>query len=139
MSVEPPGIENVSPALLMPVVSVLTAAAAGGVLCQYGGVTVDLQIPVIIASLLLVGTSFSILIAVNSAYIIRLLQGHRLSRTDLFQNFLMCGPPGQAAFSIQALGGAALSSFGVYSEGLFFQAQIGIIVNAICTYLALIC
>jgi len=139
MSIEPPGLDSVTPSLLMPVISVLTAAAAGGVLCQHGSISINLQIPVIIVSFLLVGISFPVLIAVNSAYIIRLFQGHRLSRKDLFQNFLMCGPSGQVAYAIQALGEAALSSFGTFSEGFFFQAQIGTILNAVCICLALIC
>jgi tellurite resistance protein TehA-like permease len=52
---EPPGMSALSPATQLPLISALTAAAGGAIICSYGELNNRLQVPVIIVSYLLIG------------------------------------------------------------------------------------
>ncbi|KAJ5982054.1 hypothetical protein N7451_012154 [Penicillium sp. IBT 35674x] len=55
VKVQPPGLEAVAPGVLLPLISALTSAAGGSIICRYGALSDRLQIPVIIVSYLEVG------------------------------------------------------------------------------------
>lgn len=56
--VQPPGLEAVAPGVLLPLISALTSAAGGGIICRYGALSDRLQVPVIIVSYLEVGVGY---------------------------------------------------------------------------------
>jgi tellurite resistance protein TehA-like permease len=72
VKVQPPGVKAVTPVVLLPLISTLTSAAGGGVICRYGALSDRLQVPVIIVSYLEVGLGIALAMAFNNVFVTRL-------------------------------------------------------------------
>lgn len=124
IKLQPPGIKAVTPSILLPLISVLTSAAGGAVVCQYGNLSAELQVPVIIVSYLEVGIGLSLAMAFDSIFLARLFDKSSLPLEQIHTDMILCGPFGQGSFALQALGQAVMSgSFAQYNEGSFLTAQ----------------
>jgi hypothetical protein len=120
---EPPGVNALSPATQLPLISALTAAAGGAIICTYGELNNRLQVPVIIVSYLLVGMA-SRSLGFDSLFLTRLFDRSSLKGMKVYQDMILCGPRGQGSFALQALEEVVLDgSFAGYGRGVFLTAQ----------------
>ncbi|KAK5105752.1 hypothetical protein LTR62_002188 [Meristemomyces frigidus] len=101
---EGPGIDEVTPAVLLPLIAALTLAASGGAVCQYGQLGAKLQVPVIILSYLFIGMALPLSVAFDGLFLVRLFDKAFPRQQKVYQLMIVCGPPGQASFALQALG-----------------------------------
>jgi tellurite resistance protein TehA-like permease len=120
----PPGVDALSPTTQLPLIAALTAAAGGGVICQYGQLSTQEQIPVIIISYLFVGMAFPLSLGFDTLFLTRLFDKNSPSGMKIYQEMIVCGPWGQGSFALQGLGQAVLKgSFAAYSKGIFITSQ----------------
>jgi tellurite resistance protein TehA-like permease len=121
---DPPGVSALSPATQLPLISALTAAAGGGILCSYGELNNRLQVPVIIVSYLLIGMGLPLSLGFDSLFMVRLFDRSSPKGMKVYQDMILCGPWGQGSFALQVLGQVVLNgSFEGYGRGVFLTAQ----------------
>lgn len=124
VKVQPPGIKAVTPVVLLPLISALTSAAGGGVICHYGDFSDRLQVPVIIVSYLEVGVGLLLAMTLNDVFVTRLFDQSFPDLEHIYQDMILCGPFGQGSFALQALGEVvSKGSFAEYDRGIFLTAQ----------------
>ncbi|KAK0888113.1 Plasma membrane sulfite pump involved in sulfite metabolism [Friedmanniomyces endolithicus] len=117
---EGPGIDEISPAVFLPLIAALTLAAGGGVTCQYGQLGANLQVPVIILSYLFVGMALPLSVAFDGMFLVRLFDKAVPRQQKVYQLMIVCGPPGQASFALQMLGTCVKSgAFATYDTSSF--------------------
>lgn len=125
LKLQPPGIQNVPPAILLPFIAALTSAAAGGVVCRFGHISARMQVPVIIVSYLEVGAGVACALSIDSIVFSQHFNRNRPTQAKVYQDMILCGPFGQASFALQSLGGAVMNSFAQYRRGIFLTAAAG--------------
>ena len=114
------GIHGVTPAILLPLIAALTLAAGGGVVCRYGELGADLQVPVIVLSYLFVGLGLLLSLPFDAVYLVRLFDRAYPKDKMVYQMMLFCGPPGQGSFALQTLGSAVQrGAFAAYDTSTF--------------------
>ncbi|EEP77843.1 predicted protein [Uncinocarpus reesii 1704] len=124
VQVQPPGIKAVPPATLLPLISALTSAAGGAVICRYGAISPRLQVPMIIVSYLEIGIGLPLAVALETIYLARLFDQSFPTKKEIYQTMILCGPFGQASFALQMLGQAVQrGSFAAYNRGTFITAS----------------
>lgn len=135
---EHPDIDNVPPTILYPSISCITAAASGGALAQYGNMGPDVNVPIILISLLLLGFGLGLTMVFLSAYTIRLLHNSLPGQKHAPTSFVCAGPLGQAAYAL-LLCGTAFKNYGVtyYSDGQFLLPGTGVVVYCLTVLAAL--
>lgn len=113
------GIDCVPPGILLPLIAALTAAAGGGVICRYGELGADLQVPMIIVSYLFLGLGLPLSVAVDAVFLGRLFDKSFPVKQKVYQLMILCGPLGQGSFALQILGNVvqrgAFASYGTSS------------------------
>jgi tellurite resistance protein TehA-like permease len=120
---EPPGVNALSPAAQLPLIAALTAAAGGGVICNYGALSAQLQVPVIIVSYLLIGMALPLSLGFDTLFLTRLFDRSSPSGMKVFQEMIVCGPWGQGSFALQSLGQAVMKgAFASYAKGSFLTS-----------------
>ncbi|KAK2740749.1 hypothetical protein FQN57_005981 [Myotisia sp. PD_48] len=103
--VHPPGIKRMTPVVLLPLIAALTSAAGGAVVCRFGGLSNNLQFPIIVVSYLEIGLGLPLAVSLQTIYLFRLLDQHSFtSINEVYQTMILCGPFGQASFALQMLG-----------------------------------
>jgi tellurite resistance protein TehA-like permease len=136
---EAPGISALSPATQLPLIAALTAAAGGGVVCQYGGLNNRLQVPVIVVSYLLIGMGLPLSLGFDSLFMTRLFDRESPSGLKVYQDMILCGPWGQGSFALQILGQVVLQgSFAGYGRGVFLTANAATPVGFVSIFAGLI-
>ncbi|KAE8160750.1 voltage-dependent anion channel [Aspergillus tamarii] len=124
VKIQPPGVKAVLPGVLLPLISALTSAAGGGVICRYGALGSRLQVPVIIVSYLEVGLGLTLAITLTDIFVTRLFDQSFPAVEEIYQDMILCGPFGQASFALQILGQAVLrDAFADYDRGTFLTAE----------------
>jgi len=101
---EGPGTDAVPPGTLLPLIAALTVAAGGGVICRYGELGADLQVPVIIVSYLFIGLGLPLSVVVDAVFLTRLFDNQFPMKQKVYQLMILCGPLGQGSFALQILG-----------------------------------
>lgn len=104
VGLEASGIDLVPVAIRLPPIAVLTIAAGGGVVCRYGQLATDLQVPIIILSYLCVGAGVFLALMCDAAFLIRLFNQSWPSGKTIYSIMIACGPYGQSSFAMQILG-----------------------------------
>lgn len=98
------GIDLVPVAIRLPPIAALTVAAGGGVICRYGELAPDLQVPVIVVSYLCVGSGVLLALMCDAAFLVRLFDQAWPKGRKIYSIMIACGPYGQASFAMQILG-----------------------------------
>jgi tellurite resistance protein TehA-like permease len=113
-----------SPGVLLPLISALTSAAGGGIICRYGALSDRLQVPVIIVSYLEVGLGLPLAITLSDVFVTRLFNKSFPTIEHIYQDMILCGPFGQGSFALQVLGQAvSRGSFAEYDKSSFLTAE----------------
>ncbi|EYE95214.1 putative malic acid transport protein [Aspergillus ruber CBS 135680] len=124
VKVQPPGVKAILPCVLLPLISALTSAAGGGVLCVYGQISPRLQVPIIIVSYLEIGLALPMALGLSEIFATRLFDRSFPKLEQIYQDMILCGPFGQGSFAFQVLGQAVLKgAFAEYNRGTFLTAQ----------------
>ncbi|KAJ5488785.1 hypothetical protein N7539_003675 [Penicillium diatomitis] len=124
VKVQSPGIKSVTPVILLPLISALTSAAGGGVVCRYGALSDRLQVPILVVSYLEVGLGLALAMAFNDVFVTRLFDRSFPSLEKIYQDMILCGPFGQGSFALQILGYVvAHGRFAEYNSGTFLTAE----------------
>jgi tellurite resistance protein TehA-like permease len=119
----PPGVGGLMPPSQLPLIAALTAAAGGGVICQYAELSPSEQIPVIIVSYLFIGLALPLALGFDTLFLTRLMERESPSGLKVYQEMILCGPWGQGSFALQSLGNVVMSgAFASYSKGVFLTA-----------------
>jgi tellurite resistance protein TehA-like permease len=122
--IQPPGVKAILPGVLLPLISTLTSAAGGGVICRYGALSSRLQVPVIIVSFLEVGLGLALAVTLADTFMTRLFDKSFPSVEEIYQDMILCGPFGQGSFALQILGQAvSRDAFAEYNRGTFLTAE----------------
>lgn len=136
---EAPTIDMVPPGMLLPLISALTAAAGGGVVCRYGELGAGLQVPIIIVSYLFIGLGLPLSVVVDAVFLARLLDRAFPIKQKVYQLMILCGPLGQASFALQILGVCVRrGAFREYDSGMFLDGSSGSTVATASQFLGLI-
>lgn len=107
---------QLSPAIFLPLIGVMTQGTTGGVVVNYSvGLSATLAIPVIIVSFLCIGYALFLAMLYYGIYMHRLLTVGRPAMQKLPSMVVTIGPLGQFATAIQLLGIAA------HTKGYFAQ------------------
>ncbi|EHA21021.1 hypothetical protein ASPNIDRAFT_45733 [Aspergillus niger ATCC 1015] len=127
VKLQAPGIKAIVPAVLLPLISALTSAAGGGVICEYSGIGARLQVPVIIVAYLEVGVGIPMAMAFADVFIARLFEREFMPMDQAYQDMILCGPFGQGSFALLILGQVVRSgAFAAYNRGSFLTAEAAI-------------
>lgn len=124
VKVQPPGVRAILPGVLLPLISALTSAAGGGVICIYGQISPRLQVPIIIVSYLEIGLALPMALGLSEIFATRLFDRSFPKLEQIYQDMILCGPFGQGSFAFQVLGQAvSKGAFAEYNRGTFLTAQ----------------
>ncbi|KAL4924254.1 putative malic acid transport protein [Aspergillus undulatus] len=117
LKMQPSGIEHIPPSFLLPVISILTSAAGGGIICDNSSLSARLQVPAIIVSYMELGTGIALAICIDACIIYHHFDQIYPQYDKAYQDMVLCGPFGQASTALQVLGMAVQHSFGQYNRG----------------------
>jgi tellurite resistance protein TehA-like permease len=106
VKVQPPGVKEMSPQMLLPAIAVLTSAAAGGGLCVYGALNPALQGPVIVVAYLEIGAGLLLAICMVDIFQSRLINRGFPSIEHVYEDMILCGPFGQGSYALLIIGKA---------------------------------
>lgn len=139
VKLQPPGIEDLSPVILLPFIAALTCAAEGGVLCVFDKIGPRLQVPVIIISYLQVGAGLALAGTCDALIIYQHFNRLRPTVDNVYQDMIICGPFGQGSFALQILGRAVVQgSFAKYNRGDFLTAEAAVPIGYVSQFLGLL-
>ncbi|KAJ5633624.1 C4-dicarboxylate transporter/malic acid transport protein [Penicillium herquei] len=123
LKLQAPGVQKLPPAVLLPFVAVLTAAAGGGVICRQCAVSARLKVPVIIVGYIELGSGLAVTSGFNVLIMFQHFNQVHSAAEKVYQDMIICGPLGQGSFALQVLGEAVQGSFGAYHRGTFITAK----------------
>lgn len=139
LKLQPPGISNLPPAILLPFIAALTSAAEGGVLCTSDHINARLQVPVIIVSYLEVGAGLALAAAFDALIFFQHFERTSPKSEKVWQDMIVCGPFGQGSFALQGLGEAVVKgSFGAYNRGDFLTYTAATPIGYVSQFLGLL-
>lgn len=139
LKLQPPGISNLPPSILLPIIAALTSAAEGGVLCTSGHIDSRLQVPVIIISYLEVGAGLALAASFDALIFFQHFDRTSPVPSRVWQDMIVCGPMGQGSFALQGLGEAVLrGSFAAYNRGTFLTAAAATPIGYISQFMGLL-
>lgn len=128
------GLENVSPAILLPVIAALTCAAGGGAICNATPLSPRLQVPLVIVAYLLVGAGLSLGLAYDAVILFQHFSDFYPPVEKVWQDMILCGPFGQGGFALQILGTVVKKSFAAYGRGTLLTDQAAIPISALSQF-----
>lgn len=134
LRLQPSGIENVSPAILLPIIAALTCAASGGDICHATPLSPHLQVPLIIVAYFLVGTGLSLGLAYDAVILVKHFSDFYPPVEKVWQDMILCGPFGQGGFALQILGAAVKKSFAAYDQGTLLTNEAAIPISAVSQF-----
>lgn len=133
------GVDSVPVAIRLPPIAALTVAAGGGVVCRYGQLSPDLQVPIIIVSYLCVGGGVSLALVCDAAFLLRLFDQSWPKGMKIFSIMIACGPYGQSSFAMQILGDVvSRGAFAGSGASNFVSTESEQIVGVCSTLLAIL-
>lgn len=132
-------VECFSPSVLLPLIAALTAAAGGGVVCRYGSISPELQVPVIIVSYLFIGLGLPFSLVIDAAVFIKLCEQGFPRQQNIYQFMILCGPLGQGSFALQILGNCVQrGAFAKYDNSSLVNAAAAKTISTASEWLGLI-
>lgn len=137
--INPPSIAQLLPNTQLPLVAAITAAAAGGSICSEGYLSAEQQVPMILASYLLLGIAMPLVLILDALFLSRLYNETKEGKTQetksnamnlAYQSLVLVGPWSQANCALQRLGKSAMQgSFGPYNRGIMLTSQAAPVVG----------
>lgn len=134
LRLQPSGIENVHPSILLPVIAALTCAAGGGAICNATPLNPRLQVPLIIVAYLLVGAGLSLGLAYDAVILSQRFSAFYPPVEKVWQDMILCGPFGQGGFALQILGAVVKKSFSAYGRGTLLTNQAAIPISVMSQF-----
>lgn len=138
----PPGTDNMPPSVILPAIAALTASSACGIVCFYGKLSARAQVPMIITGYVLLGFGYADAVALIFIYMARLINGGFPNKNQLWMNYIVVGPLGQASVAVQLLSQAASApgnmTFASYNKGTFITASAGQVLGSVGTLAGLL-
>jgi tellurite resistance protein TehA-like permease len=131
---------ELSPAIFLPLISVMTLGTTGGIVVNYSvGMSARLAIPIIVVSYLCIGYAFFLALLYYAIYAHRLIAVGPPEMAKLPAMVITIGPLGQFATAIQVVSTAANTRglFGSYNQGTWLTASAASSVSAASELLAL--
>jgi tellurite resistance protein TehA-like permease len=131
---------ELSPAIFLPLISVMTLGTTGGIVVNYSvGMSARLAIPIIVVSYLCIGYAFFLALLYYAIYAHRLVAVGPPEMAKLPAMVITIGPLGQFATAIQVVSTAANTRglFGSYNQGTWLTASAASSVSAASELLAL--
>jgi tellurite resistance protein TehA-like permease len=131
---------ELSPAIFLPVISVMTLGTTGGIVVNYSvGMSARLAIPIIVVSYLCIGYALFLSLLYYAIYAHRLIAVGPPMKAKLPSLVITIGPLGQFATAIQVVSTAANTRglFGSYNQGTWLTASAASSVSAASELLAL--
>lgn len=95
LRLQPSGIGNVPPAVVLPVIAGLTCAAGGGAICNATPLGPRLQVPLVIVACLLVGAGLSLGLAYDAVILFQHFSDFYPPVEKVWHDMILCGPFGQ--------------------------------------------
>lgn len=131
---------DLSPAVFLPLISVMTLGTTGGVVTRYAvGLSAGAAVPIIVVGYMAIGYAV-ILSLLYYAYLAHKLIAVGMPPPAKLPSLVIAvGPMGQFATAIQVLSSAASTRgfFGDYHEGVWLESSAASSVSAVATLLAL--
>ena len=131
---------ELSPAIFLPLISVMTLGTTGGIVVNYSvGMSARLAIPVIVVCYLCIGYAFFLSLLYYAIYAHRLIAVGPPMKAKLPSLVVTVGPLGQFATAIQVVSTAANTRglFASYNQGTWLTASAAASVSAASELLAL--
>lgn len=132
---------SLSPAIFLPLISVMTLGTTGGIVTRYSvGMSARLAIPIIVTGFMAIGYAFFLSLLYYAIYAHRLLAVGPPMKAKLPSLCVTIGPLGQFATAIQLLSTAANTRglFGSYNRGTWLTASSASSVSAASELIALL-
>ncbi|KAL5333703.1 voltage-dependent anion channel [Aspergillus crustosus] len=100
LRMQPTGIEHIPPLFLLPAISIITSAAAGGILCGNSQLSAHLRVPMVIVSYMELGAGIPLAICVDACILYHHHDGEYPQYDKAYQDMVLCGLFGQASFAL---------------------------------------
>ncbi|KAF3387904.1 Sulfite efflux pump SSU1, partial [Talaromyces pinophilus] len=134
LRLQPSGIGNVPPAILLTIIAPLTCAAGGGTICNATPIGPCLQVPLVIVAYLLVGAGLSLGLAYDAVILFQHFSDFYPLVEKVWQDMILCGPFGQGGFALQILGAVVKKSFAAYGRGTLLTNQAAIPISVLSQF-----
>jgi tellurite resistance protein TehA-like permease len=131
---------TLSPAVLLPLISVMTLGTTGGIVTNYSvGLSAEMGVPIIVTGFVAIGYALFLSFMYYAFLLHKLLAIGLPPPAGIPALVITVGPMGQFATAIQVLSRAASvrGMFGEYAQGTWLQSGSASSVNAAATLLAL--
>lgn len=132
---------TISPAIFLPLISVMTLGSTGGIITRYSeGITPGMAIPIIAVAYMAIGYAFFLSLIYYAFVVHKLLATGLPPPAKIPALMILVGPMGQFATAIQVLSSAASTNglFGSYDRGVWLTGSAASIVSAVATLIALL-
>ena len=132
---------KLSPAILLPLISVMTLGTTGGLITNYSvGLGASMAVPVIVTGYMCIGYAFFLSLLYYAFIAHKLIAVGLPPPMKIPSLVITVGPVGQFATAIQVLSTAASTRgmFGSYNQGTWLQASAASSVSAAATLIALL-
>lgn len=132
---------ELSPAIFLPLISVMTLGTTGGIVVNYSvGMSARLAIPIIIVSYMCIGYAFFLSLLYYAIYAHRLIAVGPPMKAKLPSLVVTIGPLGQFATAIQVVSTAANTRglFASYNQGTWLTASAASTISAASELIALL-
>jgi hypothetical protein len=132
---------DVSPAVFLPLISVMTLGTTGGIVVNYAtGISAAMAVPVIVVGYMAIGYGFFLALLYYAFLAHRLVAVGLPVPAKIPALMIAVGPMGQFATAIQELSTAANTRglFGAYDRGVWLTASAASSVSAAAVLLALL-
>jgi tellurite resistance protein TehA-like permease len=131
---------SLSPAIFLPLISVMTLGTTGGIICNFSvGISAAMAVPVIVVSYMAIGYALFLSLLYYAFIAHKLIAVGIPPPMKIPALVITVGPMGQFATAVQVLSTAANSRglFAAYHQGTWLQGQAASSVSAAAILLAL--
>jgi tellurite resistance protein TehA-like permease len=131
---------TLSPAIFLPLISVMTLGTTGGILVNYSqGMTPGMAIPLIVVAYMAIGYALFLSLMYYAFIAHKLIAVGLPAPAKIPALMITVGPMGQFATAVQVLSTAANTRglFGAYNEGVWLKSNAASSVSAVAVLLAL--
>lgn len=132
---------QLSPTILLPLISVMTLGTTGGLIANYSvGLSASMAVPIIVTGYMCIGYAFFLALLYYAFIAHKLIAVGLPPPMKIPSLVITVGPVGQFATAIQTLSSAASTRgmFGSYNQGTWLQSSAASSVSAAAILIALL-